>query len=188
MTALLDFIPLIAFFIAAKQYDIITAAGVLLVATLVVYVIHAIKQKGQLTKSQWVTLVLTVVFCGLSLIFHDDAFLKWKSTVINGVLALGLIISVMIGKPLMELAMKQVFNLTKKGWNAVTLAWAGYFIVMAGLQYYFAFFTTNETWVNFKTWGWIPVMLVFLVGQFAFLKNHLNTDIQHQLNDKQKKS
>lgn len=66
MTALLDFIPLIAFFIAAKRYDIITAAGVLLVATLVVCVIHAIKQKGQLTKSQWVTLVLTVVFFGLS--------------------------------------------------------------------------------------------------------------------------
>lgn len=187
MTALLDFIPLIAFFIAAKQYGVLTAAAVLLVATLLVYVVHAIKQQGKLTKQQWVTLMLTVVFCGLSLIFHDDTFLRWKSTVINGVLAASLMISVAIGKPLMEMAMKQVFNLTAKGWNTLTLAWAGYFMLMAALQYYFAFFTSNETWINFKAWGWIPVMLVFLIGQFIFLKNHLNHDMQQQLNDKQRK-
>lgn len=187
MTALLDFIPLIAFFIAAKQFGVLTAAAVLLVATLVVYVIHAIKQKGKLTKQQWITLILTVVFCGLSLMFHDDTFLKWKSTVINSVLALGLIVSVVIGKPVMAMAMKQFFRLSPKGWNNLTLAWAGYFIVMAILQYYFAFFTSNDTWINFKAWGWMPVMLVFLVGQFVVLKNHLNPDMQQQIDDKKGK-
>lgn len=181
MTALLDFLPLIAFFIAAKQYDVLTAAAVLLVATLAVYAIHFVKQKGKFTKQQWVTLIFTVVFCGLSLFFHDDTFIKWKSTVIQSAFALALIISVAINKPLMELAMKQVFRLSQKGWKNLTLAWAGYFIVMAGLQYYFAFFTSNETWINFKTWGWIPVMLVFMLGQFVFLKNHLNPDMQNQL-------
>lgn len=187
MTALLDLIPLIAFFIAAKKFGILTAAAVLLVATLLVYMVHAVKQKGKLNKQQWVTLIFTIVFCGLSLAFHDDTFLKWKSTVINGVMALGLIISVLINKPLMQMAMKQVFSLTQQGWKNLTLAWAGYFIVMAILQYYFAFFTSNDTWINFKAWGWIPVMLVFLIGQFVFLKNHLNPDMQTQLNDKQKK-
>ena len=184
MTALLDFLPLIAFFIAAKKFGILTAAAVLLGATLLVYVVHGIKQKGKLTTQQWVTLVLTVVFCGLSLVFHDDTFLKWKSTVINGVLAVALIVSVLMNKPLMQMAMKQVFSLTPKGWNKLTLAWAGYFIIMAVLQYYFAFFTSNETWINFKSWGWIPVMLVFMAGQFIFLKNHLNPDMLQQLNDK----
>jgi len=133
-----------------------------------------------------VTLILTVGFCGLSLIFHDEAFLKWKSTVINSVFAVALIISVAIGKPLLELAMKNVFRLTQSGWNKLTFAWAGYFLLMAGLQYYFAFFTNNDTWINFKSWGWIPVMLVFLIGQFVFLKNHLNPDMQQQINDKGK--
>lgn len=181
MTALLDFIPLIAFFIFSKQQGILAGAGALLIATIIVYIIHFVKQKGRLNKQQWATLIFTVVFCGLSLFFHDDTFLKWKSTVINGVFALALVISVAINKPLMEMAMKQVFRLSQKGWKNLTLAWAGYFMVMAILQYYFAFFTSNETWINFKTWGWLPVMLVFLVGQFAFLKNHLNTDMQNQL-------
>lgn len=184
MTALLDLIPLIAFFIAAKQYGVLTAAAVLLVATLAVYAIHFVKQKGKFTKQQWVTLIFTVVFCGLSLFFHDDVFLKWKSTVINAAFALALIVSVVINKPLIEMAMKQVFMLTQKGWKNLTLAWAGYFILMAGLQYYFAFFTDEATWINFKSWGWLPVMLVFMLGQFVFLKNHLNPDIQNQLKNK----
>lgn len=181
MTALLDFLPLIAFFIASKQYGILAGAGALLVATLLVTLYHFITQKGKLNKQQWVTVILTVLFCGASLLFHDDIFLKWKSTVINSVFAVALMVSVFINKPLLEMAMKQVFRLSQKGWKNLTLAWAGYFIIMAGLQYYFAFFTSNETWINFKTWGWIPVMLVFMIGQFVFLKNHLNPDMQNQL-------
>ena len=177
MKALLDFIPLIAFFVVAKMYGIISGAGAILVATLAVTLIHLVMQKGKLDKQQIVVLVLTVVFCGLTLLFQDDLFIKWKSTVINGVFALALIISVLLNKPLLKLAMQNVFNLTQSGWNKFTLAWAGYFIVMAGLQYYFAFYTSEQTWINFKTYGWLPVMLIFMIGQFVFLKNHLNPEL-----------
>lgn len=184
MTAILDLIPLFAFFYFAKTYDVLAGAGALLVATLAVYVVHFIKQKGKLNKQQWVTLILTIVFCGLSLAFHDEAFIKWKSVVINGIFAIALLVSVMIGKPLLQMAMKSVFNLTKKGWQNLTLAWTVYFIIMAGLQYYFAFFTSNETWINFKTYGWIPVMLIFMVGQFVFLKNKINTNLTEKSTEK----
>ena len=101
--------------------------------------------------------------------------------------AVALIASVIIGKPLLEMAMKNVFRLTQSGWNKLTLAWAGYFLLMAGLQYYFAFFTTNDTWINFKSWGWMPVMLVFLIGQFVLLKNHINPELQQQMNEQKGK-
>lgn len=184
MTAILDLIPLFAFFYFAKTYGVLAGAEALLVATLAVYVVHFIKQKGKLNKQQWVTLILTIVFCGLSLAFHDEAFIKWKSVVINGIFAIALLVSVMIGKPLLQMAMKSVFNLTKKGWQNLTLAWTVYFIIMAGLQYYFAFFTSNETWINFKTYGWIPVMLIFMVGQFVFLKNKINTNLTEKSTEK----
>jgi intracellular septation protein len=177
MKAFLDFIPLIAFFIGAKKFGILAGAAALLVATLIVYSIHLIKQKGKLDKQQWVTLVLTVFFCGLTLLLKDDIFLKWKSTVINGIFAVALIISVFINKPLLKLAMKTVFTLTPSGWNKLTLAWAAYFILMAGLQYYFAFYTSEQTWIDFKSYGWIPVMLVFMIGQFVVLKNHINPEV-----------
>ncbi|WP_296404276.1 septation protein IspZ [Psychrobacter sp.] len=184
MKALLDFIPLLAFFYFAKTQGILAGAAAILVSTVIVSIIHLITQKGRLTKQQAVTLVLTIVFCGLTLVFHDEIYLKWKSTVINGVFAIALLISVLIGRPLLEMAMKSVFNLTKSGWNKLTLAWVGYFIIMAILQYYFAFYTSNETWINFKSWGWLPFMLVFMVGQFVILKNYINPEIS---NDKSKK-
>ena len=46
MKALLDFIPLIAFFVVARQNGILAAAGALLIATVIVYAIHFIRQKG----------------------------------------------------------------------------------------------------------------------------------------------
>ena len=49
MKALLDFIPLIAFFIAARYSGILAAAGALLIATILVYAIHFIRQKGKFT-------------------------------------------------------------------------------------------------------------------------------------------
>ncbi|WP_019673280.1 septation protein IspZ [Psychrobacter lutiphocae] len=177
MKALLDLVPLVAFFIVAKTQGILAGAGAILIATVAVAAVHMVTQKGKLTKQQAVTLVLTVLFCGLTLLFHDDIYLKWKSTVINGVFAIALLISVGLGKPLLEMGMKSIFKLTPAGWNKLTYAWTGYFIFMAILQYYFAFHTSEETWVNFKTWGWIPVMLIFLIGQFVVLKNHMNPEI-----------
>ncbi|MBU5617667.1 septation protein IspZ [Psychrobacter sp. TAE2020] len=174
MKALLDFIPLIAFFIAARTHGILAAAGALLVATLIIYAIHFIRQKGKFEKQQWVVLLLTIVFCGGTLLLRDDIYLRWKSPIINGIFALTLVVSVAIDKPLMQLAMKDVFSLSVRGWKKLTLVWAVFFAMMAVLHYITAFTMSDEAWINFKTYGWIPIMLVFVIAQFAVLKNHLN--------------
>ena len=162
MKALLDFIPLIAFFIAARYNGILAAAGALLVATIIIYAIHFVRQKGKFDKQQWVVLLLTIVFCGGTLLLRDDIYLRWKSPIINGIFAVTLLVSAIINKPLMQLAMKEVFSLTLSGWKKLTVAWALFFTM------------SDEAWINFKTYGWIPIMLVFVIAQFAVLKNHLN--------------
>jgi len=174
MKALLDFIPLIAFFIAARYYGILPAAGALLVATLIIYAIHFIRQKGKFDKQQWVVLLLTIVFCGGTLLLRDDIYLRWKSPIINGIFALTLLGSVVINKPLMKMAMKEVFDLTQSGWKKLTAAWALFFALMAVLHYVTAFMMSDEAWINFKTYGWIPIMLVFIGAQFMVLKKHIN--------------
>ena len=174
MKALLDFIPLIAFFIVARTHGILAAAGALLIATVIVYAIHFARQKGKLDKQQWVVLLLTIVFCGGTLLLRDDIYLRWKSPIINGVFALTLLISVAINKPLMQLAMKDVFSLSMGGWKKLTIAWALFFAMMGVLHYITAFTMSDEAWINFKTYGWIPIMLVFVVAQFIILKNHIN--------------
>ena len=174
MKALLDFIPLIAFFIAARTHGILAAAGALLAATIAVYAIHFIRQKGKFDKQQWIVLLLTIVFCGGTLLLRDDIYLRWKSPIINGVFSLALLVSVALNKPLMRLAMKDVFALSMSGWKKLTVAWALFFAVMGVLHYITAFTMSNEAWINFKTYGWIPIMLVFVIAQFVLLKKHLN--------------
>ncbi len=174
MKALLDFIPLIAFFIVARTYGILEAAGALLIATVIVYIIHFIRQKGKLDKQQWVILLLTVLFCGVTLVLHDDIYLRWKSPIINGIFALALLGSAAINKPLMQLAMKDVFTLTMSGWKKLTIVWALFFAMMGVLHYITAFMMSDEAWINFKTYGWIPIMLVFVVVQFIVLKKYVN--------------
>ncbi|MGO3083319.1 MAG: inner membrane-spanning protein YciB, partial [Psychrobacter celer] len=104
----------------------------------------------------------------------DDVYLRWKSPIINGIFALTLIVSAAINKPLMHLAMKDVFSLTMSGWKKLTVAWGLFFTLMAVLHYITAFTMSDEAWINFKTYGWIPIMLVFVVAQFAVLKKYLN--------------
>ncbi|ALF60139.1 septation protein IspZ [Psychrobacter urativorans] len=182
MKALLDFIPLIAFFIAARTNGILAAAGALLIATLLIYTIHFVRQKGKFDKQQWVVLLLTVVFCGGTLILRDDIYLRWKSPIINGVFALTLLVSAAINKPLMQLAMKDVFNLSMRGWKQLTVAWALFFMLMGVLHYITAFTMTDEAWINFKTYGWIPIMLVFVIAQFLVLKKHINPALMDKTN------
>ncbi|WP_169392073.1 MULTISPECIES: septation protein IspZ [Psychrobacter] len=174
MKALLDFIPLIAFFIAARHSGILMAAGALLIATIIVYAIHFIRQKGKFDKQQWVVLVLTIVFCGGTLLLRDDIYLRWKSPIINGIFALTLFGSAVINKPLMQLAMKDVFLLSPSGWKKLTVAWALFFAVMGVLHYVTAFMMSDEAWINFKTYGWVPIMLVFIAAQFMVLKKYVN--------------
>ena len=184
MKALLDFIPLIAFFIAARHSGILAAAGALLIATLIVYAIHLVRQKGKLDKQQWVVLVLTILFCGGSLLLHDDVYLRWKSPIINGVFALTLIVSAIINKPLMRLAMKDVFTLSDSGWKKLTIAWGLFFALMGFLHYLTAFTMSDEAWINFKTYGWMPIMLVFIIAQFVMLKNHINPELTDKASKK----
>lgn len=174
MKALLDFIPLIAFFIAARQSGILAAAGALLITTIAVYAIHFVRQKGKFDKQQWVVLLLTILFCGGTLLLRDDIYLRWKSPIINGIFAFTLFVSAAINKPLMQLAMKEVFTLTLSGWKKLTVAWALFFAFMGVLHYITAFMMSDEAWINFKTYGWIPIMLVFVFVQFMVLKKHLN--------------
>ena len=83
MTALLDLLPLIAFFIASKKFGLLAGAAAVLAATLAVYGIHLVRQKWRLTKQQWVVLVLTILFCGATILLRDDLYLRWKTPIIN---------------------------------------------------------------------------------------------------------
>ena len=79
MKQLLDFLPLVIFFAVYKTFDIYTATGALIAATaLQLIVTYALYKK--IEKIHLVTFVMVTFFGTLTLVFHDDSFIKWKVT------------------------------------------------------------------------------------------------------------
>ncbi len=92
MKQLLDFLPLVVFFIFYKLYDIFVASGALVVATGLALVASWVLYR-KLEKMTIFTFVLVAVFGTLTLVFHNDEFIKWKVTVIYSLFALALLFS-----------------------------------------------------------------------------------------------
>ena len=187
MTALLDLLPLLAFFIASKKFGLLAGAAAVLASTLLVYGIHLVRQKWRLTKQQWVVLVLTVLFCSTSILLRDDLYLRWKTPIINFCFAVALAVSVLIGKPLMQAVAKDIFSFTPRGWQRFTLAWSGFFLLLAVLHYWFGLYAYNAAsessknlFIHFKSYGQLGFMVVFLAIQGIVLRQYLKTETDSQ--------
>jgi len=173
MKMMFDFFPVLLFFIVYKMYDIYVATAVLIIACFIQTIAHRLI-KGEFEKSHVITLVLVALFGGLTLILHDEVFIKWKPTVINLLFAGVFIGSQFIGKKtIIERMMGGNLTLPPAVWVRLNIAWALFFVFLGGLNLYVAFSFDTDTWVNFKLFGLMGLTLVFVVAQSFYLMPHL---------------
>ena len=92
MKLLLDFFPILLFFGAFKLADIYVATGVLMAATVLQMAVIWLSQR-RLEPMQKATLVLILLFGALTLLLHDERFIKWKPTVLYGAMAIALAVA-----------------------------------------------------------------------------------------------
>lgn len=167
----LDFGPLILFFIVNGRAGIFWATGLFMAAVLVSILISYVLIK-RFPVMTVVTAVIVVVFGTLTIVLHNDIFVKMKTTIIYllfaGVLAAGLILR----KPFLEIAFDSVFKLTDEGWRKLTIRWIAFFVVMAIVNE--AVWRTQSTdfWVAFKTFGFMPLTFGFALWQFPLLQKY----------------
>ena len=175
MKILIDFFPILLFFGAYKFYDIYVGTGVLMAATVLQMVlIYVIDRKLQVI--QKITLALVLVFGTLTLVLHDDRFIKWKPTVLYAAMAVGLAIAVWIYKKnFLKLMLGSQMELPDAVWRRLNMVWIAYCAFMALINAYVAAYYSTEAWVNFKLWGY-AFPLVFVVGQGLYISRYLKTD------------
>ena len=174
MKPILDFLPVVLFFVTYKMTDMITATGVLMVAICVQMALIWLKHR-KLDGMQKFTLIAILLFGGLTLGFRDDAFIKWKVTVVNGLMGLAFIIAPLFtkGEPLIKKGLNTHFDMPDRVWSRLNIAWALFFIGCGALNVVVFKTMSDDAWVNFKLFGLMGLMLVFMVGQFFFLKDYL---------------
>ncbi len=175
MRLLIDFFPILLFFGAYKFQDIYVATAVLMAATVLqTAIIYTIDRRLQ--AMQKITLALILVFGALTLLLHDDRFIKWKPTVLYAAMAIALAVALwFLKKNFLKLLLGSQLELPDRVWMQLNVAWIVYCAFMAALNGYVAAFYSTETWVNFKLWGY-AFPLVFIVGQGLYIARHLKTD------------
>jgi intracellular septation protein len=65
-------------------------------------------------------------------------------------------------------------------WRQLLLSWVGFFSFMGLLNLWVAYNFDTDTWVNFKMFGGLGLMVVFVILQALFLSRHVQPDTKEE--------
>jgi intracellular septation protein len=163
--------PLIVFFIANAKFNLFVATGAFMVA-IVAAMIASYVVVRHVPMMAIVTAVIVLVFGTLTLVLHDETFIKVKPTIIYGLFAAILGGGLLFGRSFIAILFNQMFNLTPKGWRILTMRWALFFLGMAALNEIVWRTQSTDFWVAFKAFGAIPITMIFAMTQMPVIKRY----------------
>ncbi|MFN7834297.1 MAG: septation protein A [Burkholderiaceae bacterium] len=205
MKFLLDFFPIICFFVTfkltglqavdtaswmndalgwitagtpftPKDAPILAATLVTMLATLALLVFTRVRGH-KIEVMQWVSLAIIVVFGGATLFLHDESFIKMKPTVLYGLLALALAGSrLLMKKNGIQAMLSAQVHLPSSIWDRLLWSWVVFFISMGILNIWVARHFSTSDWVDFKLFGTLGATLVFVIAQSIFIARHARSD------------
>ncbi len=160
------------FMVAGTEYDgfiLVTAAFVplMIVTTIVMW-----KLTGKLSPMQLVTLVLVVVFGGLTVWLNDERFIKMKPTLLYLIFAGLLGVGLLRGQSYLKLVLAEAMPLTHDGWMILTKRLCLFFLGLAVANEAIWRTMSTETWVTFKTFGLSAAIFAFFMTQGKLFRDH----------------
>ena len=155
------------------QAPILLSTAVAIVAT-VAQIGWLLARRKHVDNMLWVSLAIIAVFGGATIYFHDEQFIKLKPTVLYWCFAVVLLASqAFFGKNLIKSMMGKQLTLPEPVWRKLNLAWGLFFAAMGALNLYIGFNYPLDFWVNFKLFGFMGLMLAFVIGQSLFLSRYM---------------
>ena len=162
--------------VGPAEAPVLLATVVVIVATLLQ--ILWLKARGRKVDTMlWVSLGLVTALGSATIYFHSESFIKWKPTVLYWVMGASLLVGQLVfRKNGIKSLMGAQMSLPDAVWRKVNFSWVAFFAVMGCINLWVAFNFSTSTWVNFKLFGSMGLMLVFILAQAFFLNKHLKTD------------
>ncbi|MDX2113959.1 MAG: septation protein A [Alphaproteobacteria bacterium] len=165
----LDMGPLLVFFLAYRMADLLTATAALIVFTLVSLAITYAYEK-KIAVMPLVSAIAVTVFGGMTLILHDELFIKMKPTIVNLLFSSILLGGLYFGRPMLKYLLAEAISLTETGWRKLSRNWGLYFIFLAALNEVIWRNFSTDFWVNFKVFGMFTCTLLFTTSQIPLMK------------------
>lgn len=158
--------------VGVAEAPVLLATVVVIVATLAQ--ILWIKARGNKVDTMlWVSLGLVTVLGGATIYFHSESFIKWKPTVLYWIMGAALLVGQLgFKKNGIKSLMGSQMALPDSAWRVVNFSWVGFFALMGCLNLWVAFNFPTSIWVNFKLFGGLGLMLLFVLVQAIYLNKH----------------
>ena len=127
----------------------------------------------KVTNMQWASLAIIAIFGGATLLLRDETFIKWKPTVLYWLAGAAFLGALAFGKNLIKAIMAEGLELPEHVWFKLCVAWGLFFLFKGSLNLWVAYTFATDTWVNFKLFGGMGLMVLFIVGQAVWLSKYL---------------
>src|SRR4051795_13252291 len=114
--------PLIVLFVVNAKFNLFAATGAFMVAIIAALVASYVVTR-HVPLMALVTAVVVIVFGTLTLVLHDETFIKLKPTIVYTLFAATLGGGLLFGRSFIAIMFDQMFNLTPQGWRSLTLRW-----------------------------------------------------------------
>jgi intracellular septation protein len=163
--------PLVVFFFVNARWGIFWATGIFMVAVTVALAASWVLTR-KLAVMPVVTLVVVLVFGGLTLLLQDELFIKMKPTIVNSLFGMVLLGGLAFGRPLLGYVLDTVFQLDAEGWRKLTLRWGIFFFFLALINEVVWRSFSTDFWVSFKVFGIMPITIAFALSQVPLIQRH----------------
>ena len=163
--------PLALFFVVYSKLGIFAATGVLMAGVVATLAISYAMLK-RFPVMPLVTAAIVLIFGSLTLVFHDETLIKIKPTALYLLFGGALFGGLWLKRPLLKILFDGALHVTDEGWRRLTWRWAYFFLALALLNELVWRTQTTDLWVKFKTFGFMPITLLFALAQAPLIMRY----------------
>jgi intracellular septation protein len=167
--------PLALFFIVYSRVGIFAATGILMASVLVTLTVSYAMLR-RIPIMPLITAVIVLIFGSLTLVLHDETLIKIKPTALYILFGAALFVGLWLNKPLLKILFDGALHVTDEGWRKLTWRWAFFFLALAVLNEIVWRTQTTDMWVKFKTFGFLPLTLLFALAQAPLMMKYESKD------------
>jgi intracellular septation protein len=165
MKILFDLFPVILFFAAFKMKGIFIATGVAIAAS-VLQIAWMLVRRKKVEPMMWISLGIITVFGGATILLHNETYIKWKPSVLYWCLGSALLAGQFLFKKNgIKALLGKRMEMAESSWMKMNMSWGIFFAILGSLNLFVAYRFSTETWVNFKLFGIMGIIMVFAVVQ-----------------------